>query len=110
MKICLIIFFYDEDDVRSHGINFLKKYGTLYNLLEDLVTSKITVDNASVDQISFIINLLYRYKDNDLFDEKTEMSVKKGKSWNNEALTKANKILLSTKTNPRKEIKYPKKL
>ena len=26
-------------------------------LLEDLVTSKINIDNANVDQISFIINL-----------------------------------------------------
>ena len=32
--------FYDKDNVRSQAINFLKKYGALYNLLEDLVTSK----------------------------------------------------------------------
>ena len=34
------LLFYDEDNVRSHEINFMEKYGGLYNLLEDLVTSK----------------------------------------------------------------------
>ena len=102
------ILFYDEDNIRSHEINFLKKYGTFYNLLEDLVTSKITVDIANADQISFIINLMRGYKSN-LFGEKTEMSVKKGKSWKKNASIRANKIILSTKTNPRKEIKsFPK--
>ena len=50
--------FYDKDNVRSQAINFLKKYGALYNLLEDLVTSKINIDDANADQIIDIINLM----------------------------------------------------
>ena len=55
------ILFYDEDNVRSHETNFLKTYGTLYDLLEHLVTSKMNIDNANADQISFIINLMRGY-------------------------------------------------
>ena len=56
-----IILFYNEDNIRSHEFIFSKnmvhsiKCVTI--LLEDLVTSKINIDNANVDQISFIINL-----------------------------------------------------
>ena len=60
------ILFYEETSVKSHEINFLKKYGTLYSLLEDLVSSKITVDIANTDQISFIIHLTHGYE-NDHF-------------------------------------------
>ena len=51
--------FYDEHNVRSHKTNcfFLEKYGTLYNLLEDLVTSKISIVDANADQISFATNV-----------------------------------------------------
>ena len=50
-----------KDNIRSHEFIFSKnmvhsiKCVTI--LLEDLVTSKINIDNANVDQISFIINL-----------------------------------------------------
>ena len=46
-----------------HEISFLKKYGTLYRLLEGLVTRKTTVNLANVDQTSFIINLMHGYND-----------------------------------------------
>ena len=40
-------------------------------MLEDLVTSKINIDNANIDQISFIINLMRGYSKNDLLDKET---------------------------------------
>ena len=46
---------------------------------------------------------MHGYGKNNLFDEKTVMSVKKGKSWTNEALIKAYKIFLNRKTNPKKK-------
>ena len=48
---------------KFHGISFLKKYGTLYSLLKDLVTRKTTVRSANADQISFMINLMHGYND-----------------------------------------------
>ena len=35
-----------------HEINFFKKYGTLYSLLKDLVTRKMTINITNTDQIS----------------------------------------------------------
>ena len=67
----LKILFYDEDNLRSHANNFLKKYGMLYSLLGDLVTSKTNIDNANAAQISFIINLMQGYNKNDVFDKET---------------------------------------
>ena len=49
------IFFSEEDNNRFHETNFLRKYGRLYDLLDDLITRKITVDSANSDQIAFII-------------------------------------------------------
>ena len=57
--------------------DFLKVFGTLYDLLDNLLTSKINVDSANADQIAFIINLMHGYVKNDLFDEKIEVSIKK---------------------------------
>ena len=36
-------------DGKFHEISFLKEYGTLYSLLEDLVTRKTTINNANFD-------------------------------------------------------------
>ena len=51
------IYFNEEDSNSFHIIKFLKKYGTLYGLLHDLLTRKITVDDANADQMSFIVTL-----------------------------------------------------
>ena len=51
-------YFSEEDKAVSHKIDFLRRYGILYGLLEDLVTRKINIDNANVDQLNFIINLI----------------------------------------------------
>ena len=63
--------FYGENNVTSHEIYFFEKYVMLYNLLENLVTSKINIDNANAEQISFIINVMQEYNKNDLFDNET---------------------------------------
>ena len=81
--------FSEEDITRFYEINFLKKYGMLYNLLDNILTSKIATNNANPDQIRFIINLMHGYDKDNLFDEGTDMSVKKCKSWKNKPLTKA---------------------
>ena len=67
------IYFSDKDNVVFHKTNFVKKYGTLYGLLEGLVTRKINIDNANVDQLSFIIKLMYGCNKNNLFDGKIQI-------------------------------------
>ena len=47
--------FTKEDITRFHDITFLKKYGTLYNLLSHLLTNKISTNDANVDQICLVI-------------------------------------------------------
>ena len=48
-------------DGKFHLFNFFKKYVTLYSLLKDLVTRKITINSANADQISVIIDLMHGY-------------------------------------------------
>ena len=93
-------------DSKFHITNFFKKYGTLFKLLEGLVTRKMTVNNANVDQISFIINLIHGYDAGKLYNIK-EL---KSEFLNTTILTKANDVFLNTKKNPKKEIKsfFPK--
>ena len=55
-------------DGKVHIFNFLKKYGTLFSLLEDLITRKMSINSANADQISFAINLMHGYNEQDLFD------------------------------------------
>ena len=50
-------------DGKLHKFNFFKKYGTLYDLLENLVTRKMTINSANDDQISLIINLMSGYNE-----------------------------------------------
>ena len=50
-----------------HIINLLKKYVTLFSLLEVLVTRKMTVNNENVDQICFIINVMHEYDEGKLY-------------------------------------------
>ena len=56
-----------------HFVNliFSKKYGTLYSLLKDLVTRKITRNSANADQMSFMIDLMYGYGEGKLIDIET---------------------------------------
>ena len=48
--------FTEKDITRLHDIKFFKKYGTLYNLLNHLLTNKISTNDANVDQIRLFIN------------------------------------------------------
>ena len=57
-------------DSKLHEFNFFKKYGTLYDLLENLATKKTTVNSANADQIPFIINLMNGYDESKLTDIK----------------------------------------
>ena len=66
------ILFTEEDNFRYNEIDFLKKYGTLYNLLDNLLSSKITKSKANADQTSFIISLMNGYDENDLFGAKNK--------------------------------------
>ena len=88
------IYFGEKDSNRFYAIDFLKKYSMLYDVLDNLFTSKITIDNVNADQITFIIDLIHGYEKNDLFSEKRRIGVKKkGKSWKKDALTKTNIFL-----------------
>ena len=57
-------------DGTFHAIRFLKKYGTLYSLLEDLVTRTMTVNSANADQSSLLIDLMHGYDESKLLDIK----------------------------------------
>ena len=75
-------------DGKFHKFNFFKKYGTLYDLLENLVTKKTTVNTANADQISFIINPMNICNKSKLIDIKAI----KGEFFYNTVLTKAKKV------------------
>ena len=80
-------------DGKFHEFNFFKKYGTLCDLLENLVTKKATVNSANAVQIFFRINLLNGYNESELINIKT---IKDGFFYNTVS-TKAQKVLLDTK-------------
>ena len=84
----------------------MKKYDTLFSLLESLVTRKMSVNSANADQISFIINLMHGYSDERLCGTEEVKSEFLHKT----TLTKAKNVILNTKNNPKKEIKrfFPK--
>ena len=88
-------------DGRLHEFIFFKKYDTLYSLLEDLVTKKMTVNSANAAQISFIIDLMHGYDESKLVDIKAV----KNEFFYNTVLTKAKKVFLDAKENPKKRIK-----
>ena len=94
---------------KFYEISFLKKYGTFFSLLEDLVTRKVTVNSVNADQMFLIINLMHIYNDWD-FDKKTQIDLERGRS-HSIVLAKANDVFLDTKQNLKKGIKsfFPKK-
>ena len=79
-------YFSEKDNAVFQKRSFLKRYGTLYGLLEDLTTRKVNIDNANVDLLNIIINSLHGYNKNDLFDKKIQ--IKKSSSLKNEPLNK----------------------
>ena len=80
------ILFHDETNVKSHEINFLKNFYTLYGLLKDLVTSKIQITNANADQIRFLVYLMMGYYDKDFLLKKLRYTKMQSDSWQNKAL------------------------
>ena len=80
-------------DRRFHEFDFFQKYGTLYILLEDLVTRKMTLNNANADQISFIIDLMHGYDESKLLD----IEAVKNEFFYNTVLTKNKKMFLILK-------------
>ena len=55
-------------NVVFHEFNFFTKYGTLYSLLKNLLIKKMTINSASADQISLIIDLMHEYDESKLID------------------------------------------
>ena len=86
-------------DSTFHIIIFLKKYGSLSSLLEGLVTRKMTVNSANVDQISFIVKLMHGYNKGALYGIK-EL---KSKFFHDTILRKANDVFLNAKKIQEKE-------
>ena len=100
------IIFYDETNVKSHEINFLKKFGTLYGLLINLLTSKTNRTNTSIDQIAFTAYLLMGYYDKKLFIEKAEVSKTKSGFWQSKAFSMEKIIYNSSRKIPLRSIKF----
>ena len=88
-------------DLKFHKFIFFKIYGTLYDLLENLITKKTTVKSANADQICFIINLMNGYDETKLIDVKAI----KNEFFYNTVSRKAKKVLLDTKKNSKKGIR-----
>ena len=87
--------------------NFFKRYGSLYSLLKNLVTRKMTINSANADQISFIIDLIHGYDESKL----TDIETIKNEFFYNTVLIKAKNVFLDTKENPKKGAskKFPSK-
>ena len=96
-KICFRILL---SDGKFHVFKFFKKYGTLYDLLENLVTKKTTANSANADQMSAIINLMDGYNESKLID----IRAIKDAFFYNTVLIKAKKVFLDTTKNSKKGI------
>ena len=79
-------------------LNFLENFGTLYDLLKDLVASKIQIANANVDQIRFTVYLMMGYYEKDSFMEETNVFTEKSDSWQSKAFDMA-RIIFKVKKN-----------
>ena len=84
---------------KLYELNFFKKYGTLYDLLENVLAKKTSVDSANADQISFLTNLMRAYDESKLIDIET---IKDIFYLHNALLTKAERVFLRTKKKSRK--------
>ena len=94
-KIC----FSDEGNSRSHVIDFLKIFGPLYDLLKDLVTSKINITNKNANQMRFLVYSMMGYYDKDFFYFGNKNRRRKNYSWRDKALGMARIILRIAKIN-----------
>ena len=97
-KICLREFYYPM--VNSMNLIFSTNMAR-YNLLENLVTRKTTVNDANADQIYFIINLMNGNNESKLIDIKAV----KDEFFYNTVLKKATKVFLDTKKKFKKAIR-----
>ena len=89
---CKILLF----DGRFYEFDLFKIYDIL---LENLLTEETIVNSANIDQISFIIDLMYRCDESKLIN----VGPIKDKSYfYNAFLTKAKRVFLDTKKNPEK--------
>ena len=64
-------------DDKFHEFSFFEKYGTLYDLLENLVTKKTTINSSNANQTSFIIELMHGYDEGKLILKKIKKRDKK---------------------------------
>ena len=83
---------------KFYELNFFRKYGDLYTLLENLVTKKMIVSRANSDQKPFILDLMFGYNEGN-FDNKILTDVEEGRS-HSASLEIANDVFLDTKKNP----------
>ena len=94
-KIC----FSEEGNSRSHVIDFLKIFGPLYDLLKDLVTSKINITNKNANQMRFLVYSMMGYYDKDFFYLGNKNRRRKNDSWRDKALGMVRIILRIAKIN-----------
>ena len=82
-----------------------------YFLLKDLATNIISINDANINQIHLVFDLMNGYERRDLFAKKIEISATKGESLQNKLLEKALTIFYDTKKNLRKEVRsfFPKR-
>ena len=89
-------------------VNFLEKYDTLYGLLKDLLTRRMTFKGKIDAQINFINDLTKGYNELD-FDKELPADLNKNK-FASSSLSLTNLILKKPEDSPNKEIQsfFPK--
>ena len=100
------VYFNEEDNFKFHEINFLEKYGMLYDLLEDLLNNKTNIINANIDKLHLIVNLMQGYDKNNLFREKVIISIKKINPGKTKLSIKQKKFTITNKRNKQRNKKF----
>ena len=59
-----------SQEIFFDGFGFLKKYGTSYTFLKNLVANKISINRVNDDQRNFVFNLMKGYNVSSFFKKK----------------------------------------
>ena len=64
-----------SQEIFFDGFGFLKKYGTSYMFLKNLVANKISINRVNDDQRNFVFNLMKGYNVSSFFKKKVKLKI-----------------------------------
>ena len=70
---------YNEYANKYHVINFAKEYGTLFDLLTDMMKGDMSINPANLNRKFFLLNLMQGYDKNDLLGKESGWYIFLGK-------------------------------